>query len=786
MSLVLLRSCRHHAKVWTKPSSKSLFIRSLASSSSPTTSFDHVRRVFDDEKYYQDFNNGTLSKKMFSGPRTGLFKNEKLTTPQGLIEFSGQCLTDAQTLVEIMIKEAETSDRGKIHYIRRLDQLSDILCRVIDVAEFIRVAHPNLKWTHAAQQTHELMFEYMNQLNTNVQLHTILGNILADASITSKLSNEEIMVGEYLKQDFERSGIYMEPHTRENFVALTQEISVLGSHFNNGIHELKDYWCEISQQEYDAIDDADLKREIRRFQQKSPRTSRNSVHIPLAGSIPYSILQRCSMESVRRKVWIALHNASEEQILTLNLFLKYRATLAKMLGYDSFAHYQLEHKMAKNPENVLTFLENLQRKLVDGENSGLISELESLYAMSNHRNSGATKSDIIHAIKPWDRDYLLNKLQEEKKETQLDDNISEYLSVGTIMSGLSQLFHSIYNIELLPEPTASGETWATQVRKIKVFDNETQSTLGYLYLDFWLPNVLPSHFTIVCLRQLNKDLGEKIEVMRPLVQLDETESHQLPVISLVCNFHQGNSFIGRFAGLETSKPTLLTLDQVDTIFHEMGHAMHSMIGRTKLQNLSGTRCLTDFVELPSVLMESFSKDPRVLGRIARHYNTNELLPHDLLAKHQHYRGVLENSETYMQSKMAMLDQVLHGKGIVKQLEMAREDIDSTTMYHSLEKELKVFSDQWSTWHGKFPHLFSYGAVYFSYLFDRAIAEKIWKSLFESDPWSRKAGTTYKEAVLKWGGTRDPWHCLADALSNQELSKGDEKAMRIIGGETRDL
>ena len=121
MSLILLRSYRHHAKVWTRPSSKSSFIRSLASRSNPTSSFEHVRRVFDDDKYYQDFNNGTLSRKIFSGPRTGLFKNEKLTTPQGLIDFSGQCLTEAQTLVDTMIREAETSDQGKIHYIRRLD-----------------------------------------------------------------------------------------------------------------------------------------------------------------------------------------------------------------------------------------------------------------------------------------------------------------------------------------------------------------------------------------------------------------------------------------------------------------------------------------------------------------------------------------------------------------------------------------------------------------------------------------------------------------------------------------
>lgn len=778
MTLRLCRAFRHNAGALARQTRALPLARLLQTNTPATSSFDHLRNIFDNDLYFNSFNDSGLSKK-FMGRRTGLFCNEKLTTPQSLIDFSGLCLVDAQALVESMIRDAESSDRGKLRYIRRLDQLSDILCRAIDVAEFIRVAHPNLKWTNAAQQTHELLFEYMNQLNTNVQLHTILRNILADESLTSRLSHEEILVGEHLKQDFERLGIFMEPHTRRNFVELTQEISVWGSQFNNGIQELVSYWCEISVQEYEAISDPDLKREIGTFKNKLSLSENNSIQIPLLGSITLAILKYCSVESIRRKVWIALHNASTDQVSILNMILKRRATLAKMLGYESFAHYQLEHKMAKNPENVLTFLKNLQSRMLNEENSGLMRELSLLYSKSTHSDANPTASDIIHAIKPWDRDYLLERLRAEHDEEVVDD-ISEYLSVGTIMSGLSRLFHSIYNIELVPEPTAQGETWATQVRKIKVFDNETQRTLGFLYLDFWLANVLPSHFTIICLRQLNSDLGEKAEVMRHLVQLDESETNQLPVISLVCNFQKASTLLGRFAGLESAKPTLLTLDQVDTIFHEMGHAMHSMIGKTKLQNLLGTRCLTDFVELPSVLMEYFSKDPRVLGQIARHYSTNEPLPPQTLVKHRHHRDVLESCETYMQSKMAMLDQVLHGPEIVRRME-AGENLDLTVIYHALERDLKVFADQWSTWHGKFPHLFSYGAVYFSYLFDRAIAEQIWKTLFAADPWSRQAGTKYKEAVLKWGGTRDPWHCLADALSDPALKEGDERAMQTIGG-----
>ncbi|KAK6464893.1 hypothetical protein DFJ63DRAFT_312178 [Scheffersomyces coipomensis] len=746
---------------------------------------DHLQQIFDNQKYFNNFTkNLDHSDKslpsLFTSQRTGLFKNDNLSTPDGLIDFSKASLAEAKQLVTKMLQEVKQNESGRLNYIKRLDQLSDILCRVIDVAEFIRVAHPSEKWIDAAQQTHEIMFEYMNQLNTNVDLYIHLRDILEDAAIVKKLSNEEIQVGDYLKQDFERSGIHMDPKTRDNFVAITQEISKLGSQFSNGIHQLNSYWCEVTKLEFESIKNTELKREISGHQSGLKKDS-NVVLIPLAGHIPYTILTDCDTESVRRKVWIALHNSTSTQIQTLNEILKSRALLASMLGYKSFSHYQLEHKMAKNPENVLTFLKNLQTSL---KHNGVIEEIRSLYKHKQSDSEDKIPSDevLLKNIKPWDRDYLLAKFHNGKENSL--QNINEYFSVGTIIAGLSTLFKSIYNVEFIPESTLKGETWdQSQVRKLKVFDLTNNKILGYLYLDFWSPKVLPSHFTIVCSRKISQDTEDTTKI-KTLVQLDEKDEYQLPVISLICNFQRptSSSSFGRFAGIERQNPTLLSLDQVDTIFHEMGHAMHSMIGRTDLHNLSGTRCATDFVELPSVLMESFSNDPRVLCKIGNHYQTGESLPESLLKEHQQNRVILGDCETYMQSKMAMLDQVLHDDTIVRTLPDSFYNYDSTPVYHDLERQLSVFTDDASTWHGKFPHLFSYGAVYYSYLLDRAIAEKIWKGLFAKDPWNKNAGEKYKNSILKWGGTRDPWVCLADALDDEELSKGDSKAMEIIGSD----
>ena len=221
---------------------------------------------------------------------------------------------------------------------------------------------------------------------------------------------------------------------------------------------------------------------------------------------------------------------------------------------------------------------------------------------------------------------------------------------------------------------------------------------------------------------------------------------------------------------------LLQLNEIETLFHEMGHAMHSMLGRSRLQNVSGTRCATDFVELPSILMEHFARDKRVLHEIGFHYETNERVSEYVIEAHLKKMKFLQDCETFSQGKMAMLDQELYSENIIKDL----DHVDVVKIYQTLEEDLKVLVDNKSNWCGKFGHLFGYGASYYSYLFDRAIASKVWDQLFAKDPFSREGGEKFKNCVLKWGGLRDPWHCIADVLEQPELAKGDANAMKYIG------
>lgn len=208
-----------------------------------------------------------------------------------------------------------------------------------------------------------------------------------------------------------------------------------------------------------------------------------------------------------------------------------------------------------------------------------------------------------------------------------------------------------------------------------------------------------------------------------------------------------------------------------------------MIGRTEYHNVSGTRCPTDFVELPSILMEHFVSSPSVLSLFATHHATGEALPPALIQSHVAIQRSLSALETHGQITMALLDQKYHALSAAE-----AQSLDSTKIYNDLQEEIGVIPPVPGTaWQTQFGHLYGYGATYYSYLFDRAIAGKIWSTLFNHTPedsLSREGGEVFKEKVLKWGGGRDPWVMVGDVVGGADgdvIRKGDEKAMDMVGG-----
>ncbi|KAI5853510.1 hypothetical protein BZA05DRAFT_372750 [Tricharina praecox] len=714
-----------------------------------------LREIFDNAELWSQFLRKSGDP---TATRTGLFHNKDLTSPLGFRKYASRTLSKAKALVEQIVNASTREELARV--VLDLDRLSDLLCRVIDMSDFVRATHPDRKIVAAANEAYAAMFEYMHVLNTTTGLYTTLKRALQDPEVGKRWTDDERTVAEILFKDFEKSGINLPGYVRKRWVELTSEIAELGAGFVNEMEPEKAV-LEFESSRMRGMDPM-VVREL---------TSRGKIRIPTVGMAANHALRTVEDPAVRRELYLANHTSSKKQIGVLEKLLKRRTELATLVGCESFGQHTLMDKMAGTPDAVMQFLEALAT-----------ANLPAAQAEFNTLTKLKRDQGIAGTLEPWDRDYYASKLTFALRDrSKSDHDLSAYFSLGTVMQGLSRLFTRLYGVRFIPREPSPGETWNSDVRRLDVV-SESDGPIAVVYCDLFErmgKNPNPAHFTVRCSRHIPESeiaesalLGERADDgMASAIRAGTSDLYQLPTIALICDFPRP---INR-------KPTLLNFREVQTLFHEMGHAVHSMLGRTSLHNVAGTRCATDWAELPSVLMEHFARDPTVLSLFARHYSTDEPLPYAQLQHRLARDELLEASETRHQILLALLDQHYYTS-----LPLAR-DFSSTAIYRQVERQYSLLPHADGTsWQGFFGHLYGYGATYYAYLFDRAIAAKVWRDVFELDPLQRESGEKFSEEVLRWGGARSGWKCLAGVLGREEISEGGEEAMREVGRWGREL
>ncbi|KIS69921.1 uncharacterized protein UMAG_02435 [Mycosarcoma maydis] len=773
-----------------------------------------------------------------SGPSTGLFEIPSLTSPQNFLVLAQQTLARAQLLVD-RIDRAGSADASTAQgikelkeVVRNLDRLSDLLCGVIDMAELVRNAHPDPEWAEAANAAYEYLCGYMNVLNTHTGLYSVLKNILSIKEVAETLSKEATAVAQVFLRDFEKSGIHLPPAERERFVQLSDEILVLGRGFLQDIagNDASDDFARIASAQADADKSdmvglpthwlEDVNPTILKAVRASAITDTDGLLTFSAADQPWvfqTLLKYAPDERARKVAFRAANYGSQAQVQRLERLLKARAELATLTGASSYAEMALGDKMAKEPQNVEEFLRALTKhhrprashdldKLRRLKHNATVSE-----PAQNTRQSTFNTNSTLPEFAPWDRDMYTEQHFRSASLSNVQP-LSPYLSVGSVFAGLSRLFSALYGIRFRASMVAPGEVWsegAGDVMKVEVLDESegargtsgsAEGLIGTIYADLWSREGKPggaAHYTVRCSRRVDKDdeagdftygRAEDGRVVRPqdlggegcgnplqaptFEQRERPGRYQLPVVVLMCDFARpGNANQG---------PCLLGWHEVETLFHEMGHAIHSMIGRTSYHNVSGTRCATDFVELPSILMEHFVSSPQVVHLLARHHSTGASLPFEHLSSHLAASKSLEGLDTYHQILLARLDQLYHSQLA------ASPSFSSTTTYSDLDRQMHLpGAPNLSYTEGahpqvRFGHLFGYGSTYYSYLLDRVIASKVWNHLFANNPLDRYAGQVFKNQCLKYGGGKDPWHILADVLNEDSVRQGDSRAMQQVG------
>uniref|UniRef100_A0A8C7DCW5 Mitochondrial intermediate peptidase n=1 Tax=Oncorhynchus kisutch TaxID=8019 RepID=A0A8C7DCW5_ONCKI len=519
-------------------------------------------------------------------------------------------------------------------------------------ADFVKVGHPDPAFRDAAEKACINIGTVVERLNTNVELCRSLKNLLDNKEVLDSLDPDTRRVAELFMFDFEISGIHLDESKRGKAVSLNVNLLDLNNEFLNGTH---------------------LPNRIEKT--ALPEHIRHCFSID-GNSIQIGGLHADSPdELVREAAYKIFLFPNSSLLLCLDDLLTCRNELAKLVGYESFAHRALNGTMAKTPGKVLM---------------------------------------------PWDHSYFSSAVRAERYK--IDPSLySPYFSLGACMEGLNMLFSQLLGVSFRNEQPMAGEVWSEEVRKLAVV-HETEGLLGYIYCDFFRRPDKPHqdcHFTIQGGR-LKKD-GE----------------YQHPVVVLMLSLPPPTR----------STPTLLNPGMMENLFHEMGHAMHSMLGRTRYQHVTGTRCSTDFAEVPSILMEFFATDYRVVNQFARHYQTGQPLPKSMVSRLCESKRICGAADTQLQVFYAALDQVYHGKP---------QNRSTTDILKQMQEKFYGLPYVPNTaWQLRFSHLIGYGAKYYSYLMSRAIASMVWRQCFQKDPFNRDMGERYRREMLAHGGSKEP-------------------------------
>lgn len=379
--------------------------------------------------------------------------------------------------------------------------------------------------------------------------------------------------------------------------------------------------------------------------------------------------------------------------------------------------------MAGTPDHVKKFLNNVNQRSLEQYRA----ETETL-----HRVRKAVEGIESGPINPWDVKYYTTVAKHNLfRGGSASETTAGYFSVEQSIVGMQILVNKLFGIVMEEASFTEGERWDGNchrcgLRKFDFRKEEDGTHIGVVYLDLYPREgkyTHAAHFTIRC-------------------GCENNGTYQSPIVALVCNFSYPRDDMG---------VTILSNSEVETLFHEFGHALHSLLSHTTFQHLSGTRTSIDFIETPSHLMEHYVRNPEFLKLIGKHCVTGELLPSELINDLIQSYYAFRVTDVRSQVLLAQFDQTLFG------LPDAWSGKSTTDVFATLHQENSVPYADGTHWHSRFGHLVTYGAGYYGYLYASVFAADLWKTCFldGEKSLSRNAGMKYWKKMLVHGGAKDP-------------------------------
>jgi len=623
-----------------------------------------------------------------------------------------EAIEKQQEEIKAIAENADTPDFANT--IEALENSGKDLKRITRVFYNVKNANGDEELQKIAEELAPVLSKNSDDIFLNEKLFARIKTVNENGEITSQLNPEQKQLLKKTYTSFVRNGANLPEEKKERLRKINSEIALLTLKFgNNVLNETNNYTLVVTDESRLAglptplIETAAKEAENRDQKGKWVFTLNNSSVMPF--------LQYAEDRELRQEIWNAYQlrgnndNAYDNKESLLKI-ANLRLEKANILGYKSHAAYVLEESMSKTPEGAMDLLNQLwQPALQKAKNEA--ADIQKLMQQDG----------IQGDVTPADWRYYSEKIRQQRYD--FDENqMQAYFSLENTREGIFMVTEKLYGLKF--EQLNDVPVYHEDVTAWKVTEKDG-TEIGVLLMDMHPRATKNGGAWMTSYRPQSTVNGERIK----------------PIISIVCNFTQPTD----------STPALLTFDEVTTFFHEFGHALHGLLSDVQYEILAGTSVPRDFVELPSQIMENWAEEPEVLKMFAKHYQTGETIPDEMIEKMKATGTFNQGFATTEYLAASILDMMYHAIEEPLEGDVVSYEINSMKQAGLTDAIIPRYRSTY------FNHIFSggYSAGYYSYIWSEVLDSDAFEAFKSTSLFDPENAASFRKNILERGGTQDP-------------------------------
>lgn len=597
--------------------------------------------------------------------------------------------------------------------IEKMDQSGKKLGIISSIFFNLNSAETNDEIQKIAREISPLLTEYSNDILLDQELFQKVAEVFSQRE-TLQLTAEQLTLLEKSYKSFLRNGAKLPAEKAAQMRIIDQELAQLSLKFGeNVLAETNKYVLFVADKdELEGLPEGIIEAAAQIAEEKGQPT-KWAITLDYPSYIP--AMTYAKNRELRKKLFLASGSKCSkgdelDNQKVIQQIIKLKHQRANLLGYSTHVDFVLEERMAKTPQEVITFLESLLQK----SKPKAIIEVNEVAEL-------AKNLDGILQLERWDFGYYSELLKKSKYE--LDDEILRpYFQLEKVTEGVFQTTQKLFGIQFIPNKDIP--VYHSDVTAYQVLDREGKH-LAVFYADFF--------------PRAGKRNGAWMTSYRGQCVVDDID--QRPHVSIVCNFTKPSK----------TKPSLLTFNEVTTLFHEFGHALHGILAKGTYESLSGTSVFWDFVELPSQIFENWCYQKECLDLFAAHYITGEKIPSELIQKIKNASNFQQGYMTLRQISFGLLDMAFHSldpDDLISIAEFEQQVMNRTDLLPRVTDTLMSTS---------FSHIFQggYAAGYYSYKWAEVLDADAFELFQEKGVFDRNTAESFQKYILSAGGSEHP-------------------------------